>query len=43
VFRGSPQTVPAAQWSGLYDRMHPHKPDEMDRRLAVAADFGEIL
>jgi len=30
-----------AQWSGLYDRMHPHEPDEMERRLALAADYGE--
>jgi hypothetical protein len=30
-----------AQWSGLYDRMHTHEPDEMERRLALAADFGE--
>jgi hypothetical protein len=31
-----------AQWSGLYDRMHTHEPDEMERRFALAADFGEI-
>lgn len=30
-----------AQWSGLYDRMHTHEPDEMERRLALAADYGE--
>lgn len=30
-----------AQWSGLYDRMHAHEPDETERRLALAADFGE--
>jgi hypothetical protein len=30
-----------AQWSGLYDRMHTHEPDEMKRRLALAADYGE--
>ena len=30
-----------AQWSGLYDRMFPHKPDEIERRLALAADYGE--
>ena len=29
-----------AQWSGLYDRMHLHQPGEMERRLALAADFG---
>ena len=32
-----------AQWSGLYDRMHTHEPDEMERRLALAADYGESL
>ena len=32
-----------SQWSGLYDRMHSHEPDEMDRRLALAADYGESL
>jgi hypothetical protein len=32
-----------AQWSGLYDRMHTHEPDEMERRLALAADYGEPL
>jgi hypothetical protein len=32
-----------AQWSGLYDRMFPHLPDEMERRLALAADYGEPL
>jgi hypothetical protein len=32
-----------AQWCGLYDRMHTHEPDEMERRLALAADFGEPL
>lgn len=30
-----------AQWCGLYDRMHTHEPDETDRRLALAADYGE--
>jgi len=30
-----------AAWSGLYDRMHTHEPDEMERRLALAADYGE--
>ena len=33
----------AAQWCGLYDRMHTHAPDEMERRLALAADYGEAL
>jgi hypothetical protein len=32
-----------AQWSGLYDRMHTHESDEMERRLALAADYGEPL
>ena len=32
-----------AQWSGLYDRMFPHTADEMERRLALAADYGEPL
>lgn len=32
-----------AQWSGLYDRMFPHTADEMERRLALAADYGESL
>ena len=30
-------------WSGLYDRMHPHEPDETERRFALAAVFGEPL
>jgi hypothetical protein len=30
-----------SQWCGLYDRMHTHEPDEMERRFALAADFGE--
>ncbi|MGA3285384.1 MAG: hypothetical protein ABSD57_13115 [Verrucomicrobiota bacterium] len=30
-----------AQWSGLYDRMFPHTADEIERRLALAADYGE--
>jgi hypothetical protein len=32
-----------ASWCGLYDRMHTHEPDEMERRLALAADYGEPL
>jgi hypothetical protein len=32
-----------AQWCGLYDRMFPHTPDEIERRLALAADYGEPL
>lgn len=27
--------------AGSYDRMHTHKPDEIERRLALAADYGE--
>ena len=30
-----------AQWSGLYDRMFPHTADEIERRFALAADYGE--
>ena len=30
-----------AQWSGLDDRMFPHTQDEIERRLALAADYGE--
>jgi len=30
-----------AQWSGLYDRMFPHTSEEIERRLALAADYGE--
>ena len=32
-----------AQWSGLYDRMHTHEPEETERRLELAAEFGESL
>jgi hypothetical protein len=32
-----------ASWCGLYDWMHTHELDEIDRRLALAADFGEPL
>ena len=32
-----------SQWCGLYDRMHKHEPDEIYRRLALAADYGEAL
>ncbi len=32
-----------AQWSGLYDRMFTHTADEMERRLTLAADYGEPL
>jgi len=31
----------AAQWSGLYDRMFPHPAEEVERRLALAADYGQ--
>ena len=30
-----------AQWCGLYDRMHTHEPDEMERRFELAADYGD--
>ena len=30
-----------AQWCGLYDRIFPHTAEEMARRLALAADYGE--
>jgi hypothetical protein len=30
-----------AQWSGLYDRMSPHTAEEIERRLALAADYRE--
>jgi hypothetical protein len=29
-----------AQWSGLYDRMFIHMPEETERRLKLAASFG---
>ena len=32
-----------AQWSGLYDRMFPHTTVEIERRLALAADYGHSL
>jgi len=32
-----------AAWCGLYDQMHAHEPDEMDHRIALAADCGEPL
>ena len=32
-----------AQWSGPYDSMFPHTEDEMERRLALPADYGELL
>ena len=32
-----------AQWSGLYDRMFPHTAEEIERRLELAAAFGETL
>jgi hypothetical protein len=31
-----------AQWSGLYDRMFPHTADEIERRFALAADYGKL-
>jgi hypothetical protein len=30
-----------AQWCGLYDRMHTHESDETERRIALAAEYGE--
>jgi hypothetical protein len=30
-----------AQWSGIYDQIFPHTADEMERRLALAANYGE--
>lgn len=30
----------AAQWAGLYDRMHTHEHDETARRLQIATDHG---
>jgi hypothetical protein len=30
-----------AQWCGLYDRMHTHEPDETERRITLAAEYGE--
>jgi hypothetical protein len=30
-----------AQWSGLYDRMLVHMPDETQRRVELAAAYGE--
>jgi len=30
-----------AQWAGLYDRMSTHSAEETERRLSLAADFGE--
>jgi hypothetical protein len=32
-----------AQWSGLYDRMFPHTSEEIERRLALAVDYGEAV
>src|SRR5471032_1724903 len=29
------------QWSGLYDRMFAHTADEIERRLMLAANYGE--
>jgi hypothetical protein len=30
-----------AAWSGLFDRMFVHLPDETERRVALAAAYGE--
>ena len=32
-----------AQWCGLYDRMVRHTPEEMERRLSLAADHGAAV
>ena len=32
-----------ARWSGLYNRMFPHTSEEIERRLALAADYGETV
>jgi hypothetical protein len=32
-----------AQWSGFYDRMFSHTAEEMECRLALAANYGEPL
>jgi hypothetical protein len=31
-----------AQWSGIYDRMLVHPPDETERRVELAAKFGSF-
>ncbi|NOS99200.1 MAG: hypothetical protein HOP29_01070 [Phycisphaerales bacterium] len=30
-----------ATWAGLYDRMVRHTPEETERRLKLAAEFGD--
>jgi len=30
----------AAQWAGLYDRMHTHEEDEIAQRFQIASDYG---
>src|SRR2546430_8626158 len=32
-----------ARWSGLYDPMFPHTSEEIERRLALAADYRETV
>jgi hypothetical protein len=32
-----------AQWAGLYDRMAVHAPDETERRVELAAAFGDAV
>lgn len=32
-----------AQWCGIYDRLPFHLPEEIERRIILAADFGEVL
>ncbi len=31
-----------AQWCGLFDRMQIHLPDEIQRRVELAAAFGDV-
>ncbi len=31
-----------AQWSGVYDRMRVHLPDEMERRHTLASNYGRL-
>jgi hypothetical protein len=30
-----------ATWSGIYDRMHTHTPEEVERRLTLAFEHGD--
>lgn len=31
-----------AQWSGIFDRMTVHLPDETERRVSLAAAYGDV-